>query len=168
MVRACLLSTLPGFMSIYLLSQQMLLLSLDQFSIRYHRHIIISNNIDLKNTTDDAFAPYLTQLPEPYAFVQDHTNSNVRFALGYSAVAIAAAIFYVDRQLGWESTQAPWVLPAVITYFVLNSLLTYWVWAVEAGEVFRGKRKTGEKVYLCPLLSVAASAGLCNEYEWHG
>lgn len=56
-------------------------------------------------------------------------------------------MFYVDRKLGWESTNAPWVLPAVIAYFALNSILTYWVWGVEAGEVFRGKRKTGEKVY---------------------
>ncbi|KAJ9199548.1 hypothetical protein DTO166G4_5422 [Paecilomyces variotii] len=101
---------------------------------------------DLKNTTDDALAPYLTSLPEPYTFTQDHTLSNVRFALGYSAVAIAAGMFYVDRKLGWESTNAPWVLPAVIAYFALNSILTYWVWGVEAGEVFRGKRKTGEKI----------------------
>jgi hypothetical protein len=30
----------------------------------------------------------------------------------------------------------------------LNSILTYWIWAVEAGEVYSGKRKTGETV--CP------------------
>ncbi|GAD94218.1 signal peptidase complex component, putative [Paecilomyces variotii No. 5] len=109
---------------------------------------------DLKNTTDDALAPYLANLPEPYTFTQDHTLSNVRFALGYSAVAIAAGIFYVDRKLGWESTNAPWVLPAVVVYFALNSILTYWVWGVEAGEVFRGKRKTGEKVWFEVLFMI--------------
>ncbi|KAL1879568.1 signal peptidase complex subunit spc2 [Paecilomyces lecythidis] len=109
---------------------------------------------DLKNTTDDALAPYLANLPEPYTFTQDHTLSNVRFALGYSAVAIAAGIFYVDRKLGWESTNAPWVLPAVVVYFALNSILTYWVWGVEAGEVFRGKRKTGEKVWLADFFMI--------------
>lgn len=112
--------------------------------------------IDLKSTTDDALAPYLTTLPEPFRFTQNHTNSNVRLVLGYTAVAIAGATFYVDRRLGWEATRAPWVLVAVIAYFVLNSILTYWVWAVEAGEIFRGTRKTGETVRLLVfiLLSV--------------
>lgn len=104
------------------------------------------HSIDLKSTTDDALVPYLTTLPEPYRFTQNNTNSNVRLVLGYTAVAIAGATFYVDRKLGWEATRAPWVLAAVISYFVLNSILTIWIWAVEAGEVFRGTRKSGETV----------------------
>lgn len=32
----------------------------------------------------------------------------------------------------------------------MNSILTYWIWAVEAGEVYSGKRKTGETV--CQLI----------------
>ncbi|KAL4890615.1 microsomal signal peptidase 25 kDa subunit-domain-containing protein [Aspergillus ambiguus] len=103
---------------------------------------------DLKSTTDDALAPYLGTLPQPYTFAQDHAKTNVRFLLGYSAVAIAAFTFYADRKLGWEATRSPWILAAVGTYFVLNSLLTYWIWAVEAGEVFRGKRKSGESISL--------------------
>ncbi|OJJ46110.1 hypothetical protein ASPZODRAFT_16707 [Penicilliopsis zonata CBS 506.65] len=99
---------------------------------------------DLKAATDDALVPYLTSLPPPYTFTQDHSKTNVRFAIGYSAVAIAAFTFYADRQLGWEATQSPWIIAAVTSYFVLNSLLTYWIWAVEGGEVFRGNRKTGE------------------------
>ncbi|KAL2009564.1 hypothetical protein VTN00DRAFT_5371 [Thermoascus crustaceus] len=103
---------------------------------------------DLKSTTDDALTPYLTTLPEPYRFTQNNTNSNVRLVLGYTAVAIAGATFYVDRKLGWEATRAPWVLAAVISYFVLNSILTIWIWAVEAGEVFRGTRKSGETIVI--------------------
>jgi len=90
--------------------------------------------------------PYLCTLPQPYTFSQDHTKSNVRFLLGYSAVAIAAFTFYADRKLGWEATTSPWVIAAVSSYFILNTVLTYWIWAVEAGEVFRGKRKSGETV----------------------
>ncbi|KAE8148420.1 signal peptidase complex subunit 2 [Aspergillus avenaceus] len=101
---------------------------------------------DLKSTTDDALTPHLTTLPQPYAFTQDHTKTNVRFLLGYSAVAIAAFTFYADRKLGWEATQSTWIIAAVVSYFILNSLLTYWMWAVEAGEVFRGKRKSGETI----------------------
>ncbi|RLM00711.1 hypothetical protein CFD26_107504 [Aspergillus turcosus] len=101
---------------------------------------------DLKSTTDDALVPYLCTLPQPYTFSQDHTKSNVRFLLGYSAVAIAAFTFYADRKLGWEATTSPWVIAAVSSYFILNTVLTYWIWAVEAGEVFRGKRKSGETI----------------------
>ncbi|KAL3494038.1 microsomal signal peptidase 25 kDa subunit-domain-containing protein [Aspergillus germanicus] len=101
---------------------------------------------DLKSTTDDALVPYLSTLPQPYTFKQDHTKTNIRFLIGYSAVAIAAFTFYADRKLGWETTQSPWVIAAVVLYFTLNSLLTYWVWAVEASEVFRGTRKSGESI----------------------
>lgn len=79
----------------------------------------------------------------------DNTKSNIRFLLGYSAVAIAGFTFYADRKLGWEATTSPWIIAAVVSYFILNSALTFWIWAVEAGEVFSGKRKTGETV--CPL-----------------
>ncbi|CEL08384.1 Putative Complex: S. cerevisiae SPC associates with Sbh1p and Sbh2p [Aspergillus calidoustus] len=101
---------------------------------------------DLKSTTDDALIPYLSTLPQPYTFKQDHTKTNIRFLIGYSAVAIAAFTFYADRKLGWEATQSPWVIAAVVSYFTLNSLLTYWVWAVEASEVFRGTRRSGESI----------------------
>lgn len=101
---------------------------------------------DLKSTSDDALLPYLTTLPAPYTFSVDHSKSNIRFLLGYSAVAIAGFTFYADRKLNWEATTSPWIIAAVVSYFILNSALTLWIWAVEAGEVFSGKRKTGETV----------------------
>ncbi|KAJ5719912.1 hypothetical protein N7493_006790 [Penicillium malachiteum] len=101
---------------------------------------------DLKSTSDDALVPYLTNLPAPFTFTPSYTNTNVRFALGYSAVAIAAFTFYADRTLGWEATTSPWIIAAVVSYFILNTALTYWIWGVEAGEVFCGKRKTGETI----------------------
>jgi hypothetical protein len=76
--------------------------------------------------------------------------------LGYSAIAIAGFTFYADRTLGWEATSSPWIIAAVVAYFTLNSILTFWLWAVEAGEVFAGKRKTGETVR-DPLVSSCAS-----------
>lgn len=100
---------------------------------------------DLKTTTDDAIPAYLTTLPDP--FIQNHTKTNVRFLLGYTAVAIAGFTFYADRKLGWEATTSPWIIAAVGVYFVLNSALTYWIWGVERGEVFSGVRKgSGELV----------------------
>ena len=85
--------------------------------------------------------------------------------LGYTAVAIAGFTFYADRTLGWEATTSPWIIAAVATYFVLNTFLTYWIWAVEAGEVYSGKRKTGETVcqlILGPIEAVCSRTILTN------
>ncbi|KMU89964.1 hypothetical protein CIHG_07647 [Coccidioides immitis H538.4] len=41
---------------------------------------------ELKSTTDDAIAPYLTSLPNPYTFVENNSKSNIRLLLGYGAV----------------------------------------------------------------------------------
>lgn len=112
----------------------------------HHKNAILNSSPDLKSTTDDSLAPYLTTLPQPYTFTQDHSKTNVRFALGYTAVSIAAFTFYADRKLGWEATTSPWILAAVASYFILNTVLTYWVWGVESGEIFRGKRQSGETV----------------------
>ncbi|KAI1622577.1 microsomal signal peptidase 25 kDa subunit-domain-containing protein [Exophiala viscosa] len=102
---------------------------------------------DLKNATDDAIAPYLTSLPKPYTFKQQHYTTNVRLILGYTAVIIAAILFYADWKLGWDATKA-YTGPACIAYFVLNGALTYWIWAVEAGTIFVGTREGGQKLTL--------------------
>ncbi|ORY03999.1 microsomal signal peptidase 25 kDa subunit-domain-containing protein [Clohesyomyces aquaticus] len=94
---------------------------------------------DLKNTTDDALPNYLHSLK----FKQIHTHTDVRLVLGYSAVIIAGTLFYFDWKFGWEATKA-YTAPAVVAYFVLNSVFTYWIWFVEAGCVFEGEGKTGK------------------------
>ncbi|KAL8972370.1 MAG: hypothetical protein Q9183_000596 [Haloplaca sp. 2 TL-2023] len=89
---------------------------------------------DLKNTTDDALPNYLTSLK----FKQSHFLTDVRLALGYSAVVIAGVTFYADHKLGWDATKY-WTFWAVLAYFTLNGALTYWVWGVEKGKVFEGQ-----------------------------
>ncbi len=69
-------------------------------------------------------------------------------ALGYTAVVIAAVTFYFDYRLGWDKTKG-WTLWAVVAYFILNSGLTYWIWAVEKGKVFVGE-KNGAQVWEAP------------------
>jgi hypothetical protein len=100
---------------------------------------------DLKSTTDDALPLLLTSLPAPYTFTQQHTLSTVRLTLGYTAVTIAGALFYFDWVHGWDVTK-PYTLPACVVYFILNTALTYWIWAVEKGTVFVGVRQGGQKV----------------------
>ena len=65
--------------------------------------------------------------------------TDVRLGLGYSAVVIAAATFYADYKLGWDATKAA-TLWAVIAYFIINGALTVWIWGVEKGKVFIGKK----------------------------
>ncbi len=94
----------------------------------------ILNWTDLKNTTDDALPNYLTSLK----FKQSHFLTDVRLALGYSAVIIAATTFYADYKLGWDKTKY-WTFWAVLVYFTLNGVLTFWIWGVEKGKVFTGE-----------------------------
>jgi len=109
--------------------------------------VTIANGLyasDLKNTTDDALPNYLNSLK----FKQSNTLTDVRLALGYTAVVIAAVTFYFDYRLGWDKTKG-WTLWAVLAYFILNSGLTYWIWAVEKGKVFVGE-KNGAQVWEAP------------------
>lgn len=98
---------------------------------------------DLKSTTDDALPNYLTSLK----FVQDHTNTDIRLAVGYVAVIIGGALFYADWKLGWDATK-PYTLPAVVVYFILNGIFTYWLWYVERGAVFVGSRDGVKVCYI--------------------
>lgn len=113
-------------------------------SCRYHcaalsKQSWILTTLDLKNTTDDALPNYLHSLK----FKQIHTQTDVRLALGYVAVAIAGALFYFDWKFGWEASK-PYTAPAVVAYFLLNGAFTYWLWFVEKGVVYEGQGKTGK------------------------
>jgi hypothetical protein len=94
---------------------------------------------DLKNTTDDALPNYLHSLK----FKQIHTQTDVRLAIGYVAVAIAGALFFFDWKFGWDASR-PYTAPAVAAYFILNGAFSYWLWFVEKGVVYEGEGKTGK------------------------
>ncbi|KAF2682429.1 hypothetical protein K458DRAFT_444103 [Lentithecium fluviatile CBS 122367] len=100
--------------------------------------IAVHSLSDLKNTTDDALPNYLHYLK----FKQIHKQTDIRLALGYTAVIIAGALFYYDWKFGWEASK-PYTAPAVVAYFLLNTAFTYWLWFVEAGTVYEGEGKTG-------------------------
>ncbi|KAF1932142.1 uncharacterized protein M421DRAFT_416871 [Didymella exigua CBS 183.55] len=101
--------------------------------------IAVHSLSDLKNTTDDALPNYLHSLK----FKQIHTQTDVRLALGYSAVIIAGALFYFDWKFGWEASK-PYTAPAVVAYFLLNSAFSCWLWFVEKGVVYEGEGQTGK------------------------
>jgi len=100
---------------------------------------LLTRHVDLKNTTDDALPNYLHSL----RFKQVHTQTDIRLALGYAAVAIAGALFAFDWKFGWEASK-PYTAPAVAAYLILNSAFSYWLWFVEKGVVYEGEGKTGK------------------------
>ncbi|KAB5530502.1 microsomal signal peptidase 25 kDa subunit-domain-containing protein [Coniochaeta sp. 2T2.1] len=103
--------------------------------------ITVYNLADLKNTSDDTIPVYLNSLK----FVQSHTLTDVRLALGYSALAIAAACFAWDYKLGFDDTKY-YTAAAVAVYTVLNTALTLWIWKREKGVVYVGTAPSGETV----------------------
>lgn len=124
-----------------------------------------SKQTDLKNTTDDALPNYLNSLK----FKQSHTLTDVRLALGYAAVLIAGITFYFDFKLGWDQTKY-WTLWAVVVYFLLNGVLTFWIWNVEKGNVFVGNynqtmvnKRSPNKT--CWLLTSALAINRVQRYE---
>jgi len=105
--------------------------------------ISVHSLADLKNTSDDAIPNYLNSL----GFKQSHTLSDTRLALGYSAFIICAATFGWDYKFGFESTKY-YTAAAVLLYSIINGFLTFWVWAVEAGTVYVGTNKNGDKIHV--------------------
>ncbi|KAG9545597.1 hypothetical protein KCU61_g8547, partial [Aureobasidium melanogenum] len=98
------------------------------------------NVSDCKNTTDDALQNYLNGLK----FRQSHWYTDVKLALGYTAVIISAVTFALDYKYGFEATKqfTTW---AVVVYFLLNGAFTYWIWQVENGLIYVGAWK-GRKI----------------------
>ncbi|CAK7270285.1 hypothetical protein SEPCBS57363_004026 [Sporothrix epigloea] len=109
--------------------------------------ISVYNLADLKNTSDDAIPNYLNSLK----FTQSHRLTDVRLAIGYSALAVAVACFLWDRKLGFDDTKY-YSAVAVLVYFVLNVALSLWSRNVEGATVYVGTSPSKETV------SIATSA----------
>ncbi|OIW35457.1 hypothetical protein CONLIGDRAFT_627520 [Coniochaeta ligniaria NRRL 30616] len=103
--------------------------------------ITVYNLADLKNTSDDTIPVYLNSLK----FKQSHRLTDVRLALGYSALIIAGACFAWDYKLGFDNTKY-YTAAAVALYTVLNTALTLWIWKKEKGVVYVGTAPSGETI----------------------
>ena len=118
---------------------------------------------DLKNTTDDALGNYLRGL----SFKQDNAKLDVRLAVGYTAVVIAAVIFVADYKLGWEATKG-WTAVAVVAYSLLNGFFTYWMWGVEKGLVFEGARDGKKVCLIVPHVELFVAWCVCGKLTYAG
>ncbi|KAK9467223.1 signal peptidase complex subunit 2 [Lipomyces arxii] len=88
---------------------------------------------DLKNATDDEIVKIL----ETKGFKQTFTLIDVRLAIGFLSVFVAAAVGGYDYYVGFEAAKY-YTTIGVATYFVLNTILTSWLMFVEKGTFYQG------------------------------
>ena len=72
-------------------------------------------------------------------FVQSHTLSDVRLALGYTAVVAVAIAAYYEYRVGFQSAKG-WSTLSVGAYFVLNAALYCWTTFVERDIIYIGNK----------------------------
>lgn len=122
---------------------------------------------DLKNNTDDTIPVYLNSLK----FNQSHYLSDVRLAIGYVAILIAAATFFWDYKYGFETTKV-YTGFAVVIYTILNSILTIWVTFVEKRIIYVGTNCNGDRIQISsksdkyvPVYNLTVTTCLRNQPE---
>ncbi|QRV76570.1 hypothetical protein RhiJN_04585 [Ceratobasidium sp. AG-Ba] len=96
---------------------------------------------ELKLACDDALRRYLSR---PEHFKIQHTHTDIRLALGYASVIIAAVTGLYSWKREFEETK-PVVWIGVILYMLLTSIQTLYSYFIEGETVFVGKRKTVDK-----------------------
>ncbi|KAK9463345.1 microsomal signal peptidase 25 kDa subunit [Lipomyces oligophaga] len=99
------------------------------------KKVNLSSTADMKTALDEDIIKYLTEA----GYQQNFSLIDVRLGLGFTAVAVAGAVGYYDSKFGFEAAKQVTTI-GVIIYFVLNSLLTLWVWLVEKRIIFVGKK----------------------------
>lgn len=72
-------------------------------------------------------------------YIQIHTLSDVRLALGYTAALAVAAAAYYEYKVGFKEAKW-WSALGVAIYFFLNAGLYLWANYVEGDIVYVGKK----------------------------
>ncbi|KAG8901903.1 hypothetical protein FRB99_005006 [Tulasnella sp. 403] len=96
------------------------------------------NLTDLKNTLDDALKRCLSR---PEYYTQIHLHTDVRLALGWSAVLVAAATGLYSWKISFQESKLG-VFFGVVLYALLSTAQMAYIYFVEGDTVFVGKRKT--------------------------
>jgi signal peptidase complex subunit 2 len=117
------------------------------------RDIIKVNNAsvsELKHACDDALKRFLSR---PDLFNQQYLHTDVRLALGWAGVGVAA----FTGLYGWKvefGKSKPVVLVGLIVYFLLTALQTLYAYFIEGDIIFVGKRKTFSKRIITERLTI--------------
>ncbi|KIY53276.1 hypothetical protein FISHEDRAFT_33537 [Fistulina hepatica ATCC 64428] len=119
------------------------------------REIVKVNNAnatELKNACDDAVKRYLSR---PDLFNQIFLHTDVRLALGWSSVFVAAGTGLYGFKIEFEQAK-PVVWAGLILYSILTILQTLYAYFVEGHIVYMGKRKTFSKRIVTERIKLSA------------
>ncbi|GAA5982809.1 hypothetical protein JCM10908_006797 [Rhodotorula pacifica] len=99
-----------------------------------------SNLTELKNAVDDHLKLVFSS-PEQ-AFKRSYVHDDVRLAIGWTAVGVAAATGYYGYVVDDFQRTKSWVAVGVVVYTLLNTTLALYVALVEKSVIYEGKRRT--------------------------
>jgi len=107
---------------------------------------------ELKNACDDALKRFLAR---PDLFKQQHLHTDVRLALGWAGVGVAAFTGLYGYKVEFEQAK-PVVWAGLILYFLLTAMQTLYSYLIEGNIIFVGKRKTFSKRIMTERLTISS------------
>jgi len=110
------------------------------------------NASDLKNACDDALKRFLSH---PDLFRQNFIHTDVRLALGWSAVFVAFGTGLYGWKIDFEKSK-PVVWAGVILYVILGLVQALYAYFIERDIVFLGKRKTFDKRIVTERITITS------------
>ena len=72
-------------------------------------------------------------------YIQSHTLSDVRLALGYAAVIAVAAAAYYEYRVGFQEAKG-WSTLSVGSYLLLQAALYIWTNYIEKDTIYVGRK----------------------------
>ncbi|EAU89321.2 hypothetical protein CC1G_03586 [Coprinopsis cinerea okayama7 len=123
-----------------------------------------ANLTELKNACDDAVKRFLAR---PELFKQIHLHTDVRLALGWLSVFVAAGTAFYGYKVDFE-TSKPVVTVGLIVYvlllpcfngryILLTTLSTLYAYFIEGDTIFVGKRKTFSKRIITERITLSST-----------
>jgi len=112
-----------------------------------------ANLTDLKNACDDALKRFLSR---PELFKQIHLHTDVRLAVGWAGVFVAAGTALYGYRVEFEKSK-PVMWAGLILYIVLSVIQTLYGYFIEGDIVFVGKRKTFSKRIITERLTLSST-----------
>jgi len=106
-----------------------------------------------KHACDDALKRYLAR---PDLFKQIHVHTDVRLALGWLSVFVAAGTAFYGYKIEFEKSK-PVVWVGLILYILLTTVQTLYAYFIEGEVVFVGKRKTFSKRIITERITISSS-----------
>ena len=72
-------------------------------------------------------------------YVQSHLLSDIRLALGYTAVLAVGLVAFYEYKVGFQAAKG-WSTLSVGSYFILQAALYCWTNYIERGIIYAGKK----------------------------